>query len=87
MKTKNVYGIFDAEQVNLIKKDNLNFFSMKIHDIRTKTKDKLKEILGEEADIAMRNTSSEIQLKYKMKLFRILKIVKYITFSLYLAHI
>lgn len=68
LKTKNVYGILNAEKVSVLKKNNLNSFMIIINSIRMKIKENLKEILGEEAKTAIRNSSSEIVLIYQKKL-------------------
>ena len=68
LKSKNVYGIVNAEDIKVIKKSNLNFVLMGINNLRISIKSNLQKILGEEAKITTRNTSSEIHQKYQMKL-------------------
>ena len=54
LKTKNVYGIVNAEdETKVLKEKNLNLALILINNIKTKIKSNLKEILGEEAKIAI----------------------------------
>ena len=68
LKSKNIYGIFNVEQVEIIKKENLNFFLIFVHNLKIKIKYNLQNILGEKADIVIRNPSSAIYLILKKKL-------------------
>ena len=67
LKSKNIYGILNVEKIDLLKKDNLNFFVTYINNIRTKIKTNMQEILGENANVAIRNSSSEIELMLRKK--------------------
>ena len=53
LKEKNVYGIVKAEEVKIIEKDNINSIFIFFNDIREKTKDNLKEIVGENSSIVI----------------------------------
>lgn len=86
LKSKNIYGIVNVDGVMLIKKNNLNFALISINNLRMRIKSNLQEILGKEAEVTIRNFTSVIYRKFRMKLSKILKIVAYITFWQYLAH-
>lgn len=80
LKAKNVYGIVNVDNVEVIKKNNLNFSLIGINRLRSKIKSNLKEILGEKAEVTVRHSSSEIYQKFRMKLSKISKIVAFIIF-------
>lgn len=86
LKSKNIYGIINVADVKVIKKDNLNFLLLAINNLRKKIKSNLGSILGKDADVTNRNSSSEIHQIFQMKLYRILKTAVFITFWQYLAH-
>ena len=80
LKSKNIYGVVNAENVKLIKKNNLNFAIIWINNLRLKIKVNLKDLLGEEAGLTTRNSTSETHQTLQTKLYKILKIVVYIIF-------
>lgn len=80
LKSKNIYGVVNAENVKLIKKNNLNFALIWINNLRLKIKVNLQDLLGEEAGLTTRNSTSETHQTLQMKLYKILKIVVYIIF-------
>ena len=86
LKCKKIYGIVNTEDVKIIGKNNLNSIMLSINRLRNQIKSNLKEILGKEAELTIRNVATEIHPKYPKKLYKILKIVAYITFWPYLAH-
>lgn len=51
LKSKNVYGIVNAEDIKVIKHNNSNFAMIGINRLRSKIKSNLQEILGEEASV------------------------------------
>lgn len=54
LKIKNIYGIVNVEgEVKLLEKNKLNPVLISINNIRNKIKSNLKEILGEEANVAI----------------------------------
>ena len=53
LKQKDIYGIAKVENVEIIKKDNLNKIQLNINKIRNKIKSNLKQILGEEANVTI----------------------------------
>ena len=57
LKTKNVYGVVNAEEVRVIKKNNLNFILIGVNNLKTKIKFNLIDILGKEAEITERYSS------------------------------
>lgn len=67
LKTKNVYGILNVKNISTLKKNNLDFISMKVNEIRTNIKENLQEILGKESEVTKRNTATEILLTYQKK--------------------
>lgn len=85
LKSKNIFGVVDVEHSEIIKQNNLNIFKIGINNLRNQIKDNLSTILGEEASLTIRNSSSEIHQKFLMKLYKILETVAYIIFWLYLA--
>ena len=55
LKSKFVFGIIRAEKVEKISSNNLNPIMMCINDVRESIKINLRKILGEKAEIAIRN--------------------------------
>lgn len=53
LKEKNIYGIIRAENIKVINKDNLNKILLFFNDIREKTKENLREIVGENSSIVI----------------------------------
>lgn len=53
LKTKNIYGTINVEEIKKVKENNLNFILMCIQKTKTKIKSNLKEILGEEAKVSI----------------------------------
>ena len=80
LKSKNIFGIVNTEKIEIIKKNNLSFAKTLMHNLRTKIKSNLKEILGEKSYLTIRYTASEIHPIFQMKLYKILKIVAFIIF-------
>lgn len=74
LKTKNIYGSVNIdEDIKVLSGTNLNSIFIISNNLRNKIEQNLDEILGEEAKITKRDSSSGILLKSQKRLLRILE--------------
>ena len=53
LKTKNIYGILNVDEIEFLNKNNLSFISIWSNNIREKIKENLKSILRDKSEIAL----------------------------------
>lgn len=81
LKTKYIYGSVNLEDgLKVSEKTYLNLLLIFSNNLKNKIESNLEEILGENANIAKRYTTSEIHQIFQKKLQKTLKQVAYIIF-------
>lgn len=81
MKTKYIYGSIRPDgNIKVFKGEYLNKIYMFSNSVKLKMEDNLDKILGNDSGIVKRNSSSEIQMIFQMRLLIILGQVVFIIF-------